>query len=25
MGGIPAFDVNAACSGFTYGLIVSEG
>ena len=25
MGGIPAFDINAACSGFTYGLIVSEG
>jgi len=25
MGGIPAFDLNAACSGFTYGLIVSEG
>ncbi|MGD1053028.1 MAG: beta-ketoacyl-ACP synthase III [Candidatus Dormibacteria bacterium] len=25
LGGIPAFDLNAACSGFTYGLIVSEG
>jgi 3-oxoacyl-[acyl-carrier-protein] synthase-3 len=25
LGTIPAFDVNAACSGFTYGLIVSEG
>ncbi|MGO8687212.1 MAG: beta-ketoacyl-ACP synthase III [Candidatus Dormibacteria bacterium] len=25
LGAIPAFDVNAACSGFTYGLIVSEG
>jgi 3-oxoacyl-[acyl-carrier-protein] synthase-3 len=23
--GIPAFDVSAACSGFTYGLIISEG
>ena len=23
--GIPAFDLNAACSGFTYGLIVTEG
>jgi 3-oxoacyl-[acyl-carrier-protein] synthase-3 len=25
LGTIPAFDLNAACSGFTYGLIVSEG
>ena len=24
LGGIPAFDLNAACSGFTYGLIVTE-
>jgi 3-oxoacyl-[acyl-carrier-protein] synthase-3 len=23
--GIPAFDLNAACSGFIYGLIVAEG
>jgi 3-oxoacyl-[acyl-carrier-protein] synthase-3 len=25
LGGIPAFDLNAACSGFIYGLTVSEG
>ncbi|MGI8847141.1 MAG: beta-ketoacyl-ACP synthase III [Candidatus Dormibacteria bacterium] len=25
MGGIPAFDINAACSGFVYGLSVAEG
>jgi len=25
LGGIPAFDINAACSGFVYGLAVAEG
>lgn len=25
LGGIPAFDLNAACSGFIYGLTVCEG